>query len=98
MHALLTDKTRKPGKQPVSTEVKNDITRIVCQEKPKNAPHWSARKLAKRVGVSHNAVSQILRERNLKLHQVKGFQLSNDPEFSQKLDDVVGLYLGPPEN
>ena len=75
VHALLTDKTRKPGKSPVSTEVKNEITRIVCQEKPKNATHWSTRELAKRVGISHNAVSQILRERDLKPHQVKRFQL-----------------------
>ena len=98
VHALLTDKTRKPGKVPISTEVKNEITRIVCQEKPKNATHWSTRELAKRVGISHNAVSQILRERDLKPHQIKRFQLSTDPQFSEKLDDVVGLYLEPPEN
>ncbi len=98
VHALLTDKTRKPGKTPVSVGVKNEITRIVCQETPKHATHWSTRELAKRVGISHNAVSEILRERNLKPHLVKGFQLSKDPEFSQKLEDVVGLYLEPPEN
>ena len=98
VHALVNDKTRKPGKAPVSTEMKNEITRIVCQETPDNATHWSTRELAKRVGVSHNTVSQILRERDLKPHLVKRFQLSKDPEFSQKLEDVVGLYLEPPDN
>ena len=96
--ALLHDKTRKPGKTPISLEIKNEITRIVCNENPQDATHWSTRELAKRMGISHNAVSQILRERGLKPHLVKGFQFSQDPQFTQKLEDVVGLYLAPPKN
>ena len=98
VEALLSDKTRKPGKAPVPVEVKNELSRIVCQEKPRDATHWTTRALGKRVGISHNAVAQILRERDLKPHLVKRFQFSNDPEFEKKLDDVVGLYLAPPEN
>ena len=96
--ALLSDKTRKPGKAPIPVEMKNEISRIVCQEKPKDATHWTTRALAARVGISHNTVAAILRERDLKPHLVKRFQFSNDPEFEEKLADVVGLYLDPPEN
>jgi transposase len=98
VEALLKDKTRKPGKEPISTETKNEICRIVCQEKPENATHWSTREIAKRVGVSHNTVSLVLKERGLKPHLVKGFQFSTDPDFENKLEDVVGLYLDPPDN
>jgi transposase len=98
VEALLKDKTRKPGKAPISTETKNELCRIVCQEKPENATHWSTRELGKRVGISHNAVSLVLKERGLKPHLVKNFQFSTDPDFESKLEDVVGLYLNPPEN
>jgi len=96
--ALLRDRTRKPGKAPISTEIKNELCKIVCQEKPVNATHWSTRQLAKRMGISHTTVNLILRERGLKPHLVQKFQLSNDPDFDAKLEDVVGLYLNPPEN
>lgn len=98
VEALLRDRTRKPGKTPISTETKNELCRIVCQEKPDNATHWSTRQLAKRIGIAHNTVSLILRERGLKPHLVQGFQFSTDPEFEKKLEDVVGLYLDPPDN
>lgn len=49
--ALLRDKTRKPGKQPISTEVKNELSRIVCNEKPAIGTHWSTRELAKRLKI-----------------------------------------------
>ena len=96
--SLLKDKTRKPGKVPVAVEIKNELCRIVCKEKPANAPHWSTRELAKRLGIGHSSVNTILRERGLKPHLVKRFQFSTDPDFEKKLEDVVGLYLAPPEN
>jgi len=96
--SLLKDKTRKPGKKPVPVEVKNELCRIVCKEKPENATHWSTRELAKRLGIGHSSVNTILRERGLKPHLVKSFQFSTDPDFEKKLEDVVGLYLNPPEN
>lgn len=97
VNALLRDKSRKPGKAPVSEELKNEITRVVCKEKPENATHWSTRELAKRFGIGHATVNNILRERGLKPHLVKRFQSSNDPDFDAKLKDVIGLYLDPPE-
>jgi transposase len=96
--SLLRDKTRLPGKAPISDEVKNELCRIVCNEKPTNATHWSTRELGKRLGIGHASVNNILRERGLKPHLVKKFQFSTDPEFEKKLEDVVGLYLNPPEN
>jgi transposase len=98
VESLLRDKTRKPGKAPIGEEVKNELCRIVCNEKPEGATHWSTRELGKRVGISRSAVSVILRERGLKPHLVKRFQFSTDPDFEKKLEDVVGLYLDPPEN
>ena len=98
VEALLRDKTRKPGKAPITVEIKNELSRIVCNEKPDSGTHWSTRELGKRVGISHGAVNVILRERGLKPHLVKKFQLSTDPNFEEKLEDVVGLYLDPPEN
>jgi transposase len=98
VESLLRDKTRKPGKVPISDETKNELCRIVCNEKPEGATHWSTRELGKRLGISHGAVNVILRERGLKPHLVKKFQFSTDPNFEKKLEDVVGLYLDPPEN
>ncbi len=98
IESLLKDKTRLPGKAPISDEIKNELCRIVCNEKPANATHWSTRELGKRMGIGHATVNKILRERGLKPHLVKKFQFSNDPEFEKKLEDVVGLYLNPPEN
>lgn len=65
--------------------------------KPAQATHWSCRTLAQQVGISRTAVHRIWREHQLKPHQVKGFKVSNDPQFEEKLRDVVGLYLDPPE-
>lgn len=96
--ALLHDKSRHNGTPPTAAEIKNRISQIVCNEKPDGATHWSVRSLAERVGISHTTVHRILRERGLKPHQVQSFQFSNDPDFEKKLDDVVGLYLSPPEN
>ena len=98
IEALLCDKTRKPGIEPISTEVKNNLVQFVCQEKPKNETHWSTRELGKRFGISHTAVNTILKEHGLKPHLIKSFKFSTDKEFDIKLADVVGLYLDPPEN
>jgi transposase len=96
--ALLADKTRRPGKPPISEEQKNEVCRTACQEKPEAGTHWSNRELAKRTGTSRTPVQTILRERGLKPHLVKSFQFSDDPDFEKKLKDVVGLYMNPPED
>jgi hypothetical protein len=71
-----------------------DLTRN-C--KPKGETHWSTRTMAKEVGVSKATVQRVWSARGLKPHLVKTFKLSNDPTFEEKLIDVVGLYLNPPQ-
>ena len=67
------------------------------QSKPKGSTHWSCRTLAAAQGVSKSTVNNILRSHNLKPHRSKTFKLSRDPSFLEKLTDVVGLYLNPPD-
>ena len=71
---------------------------MVMQEKPKHETHWSTRALGRRFEISHTKVHQILQKHQLKPHLVRTFRGSDDPQFKQKLEDIVGLYLDPPEN
>jgi len=96
--SLLQDKTRRPGKEPISQEIKDVICRLVCNEKPKGETHWSCRSLAKRVGIGRTSANRILQELGLQPHRVTKRNYSNDPDFEAKLKDVVGLYLNPPQN
>jgi hypothetical protein len=74
-----------------------EVLTLTLTGKPAEATHWSCRTLAKQVGISRMTVHRIWREHKLKPHRVKGFKVSNDPQFEEKLRDVVGLYLDPPE-
>lgn len=74
------------------------IIAMTTQQKPANATHWSTRTLAKAVGTNPSMVSRVWRTNGLKPHLVKTFKVSNDPKFVEKLVDVVGLYLDPPEH
>jgi transposase len=68
------------------------------QRTPPNATHWSTRSLAKELGTSPSMVHRVWKANGLKPHLAKTFKVSNDPHFEEKLRDVVGLYLNPPEN
>ncbi len=85
---------RKPS---VSKEKIAEIVRATQETKPVGQTHWSCRTMAAAQGVSAATVQRIWSSRGLKPHLVKTFKLSNDPKFEQKLIDVVGLYLNPPE-
>src|SRR6202051_445782 len=67
------------------------------QSKPKGMTHWSCRLMAANQGLSKSTVSNLWRSHNIKPHRTKTFKLSRDPKFLQKLTDVVGLYLNPPD-
>jgi transposase len=73
------------------------IVDATLQTKPKGMTQWSCRLMAKSQGVSKSTISNIWRSHNLKPHRVKTFKLSRDPQFLEKLTDVVGLYLNPPQ-
>src|SRR3974377_1549676 len=86
------------GRKPVLTA--EEIEKIVdatLQTKPAGATHWSCRTMAKAQGVSKATVNRIWQSHQIKPHRTKAFKLSRDPNFLQKLTDVVGLYLNPPE-
>jgi len=93
----LADEPR-PGTPRTITDaqVEEAITRTL-ETKPANATHWSTRGLAKELGLSQTAVSRIWRAFGLKPHRTDTFTLSTDPFFVEKVRDVVGLYLSPPE-
>jgi transposase len=74
------------------------IIEMTTQQKPANATHWSTRTLAKALGTNHSLVNRVWRANGLKPHLSKTFKVSNDPHFAEKLIDVVGLYLDPPEH
>ncbi len=74
------------------------VIETACNQKPVGETHWSVRTLAKATGVGRDTVHQILRQANLKPHLVGTFSVSNDPDFTAKVVDVVGLYMHPPEN
>jgi transposase len=95
---LLKQPNHKPGKTPVDQHVVNRVLKLVQSKHPEAATHWSTRGIAKQMGISHTKVHQILRAHDLKPHLVEHFRTSEDPAFEQKLDDVVGLYLNPPDN
>ncbi len=89
----------RPGRTPaVSAEKVQQIVHKTTRETPANATHWSRRTMAAEAGVSASTVGRIWRAHGLKPHRVKTFKLSNDPRFAEKLDDIVGLYLNPPEH
>jgi transposase len=75
-----------------------EIVRKTTQEKPSHATHWSTRTLAAELGTTRSLVHRVWQATGLKPHLVKTFKLSNDPRFAEKLVDVVGLYLNPPEH
>ena len=86
------------GRKPqISQDKVAEIVRATLRDKPQGETHWSCRTMAKAQGVSPATVQRIWSARDLKPHRVKTFKLSNDKQFEQKLVDVVGLYLDPPE-
>ncbi len=74
------------------------IVEVTLHSTPKYATHWSTRTLAKHLGIDKSMVQRVWKTHNLQPHRVETFKLSNDPQFIEKLVDVVGLYLRPPEH
>lgn len=94
---LLRDASR-PGRKPKMTEEKERaIVEATLHERPLDATHWSVRAMAKVQGVSRMAVQRIWKKYNLKPHLIRTFKVSNDKHFVEKVKDVVGLYLNPPD-
>ena len=87
------------GREPrARLKVERRIIETTTRERPREATHWTTRTLAKELGVSHSMVHRVWKACGLRPHLVRTFKLSNDPHFIEKLVDVVGLYLHPPEH
>ncbi len=82
---------------PVTVDVAR-LVELTTQAKPEAAMHWSTRTMAAELGISPASVSRHWRANGLKPHVVRGFKVSRDPKFVEKLEDIVGLYMSPPEH
>jgi transposase len=94
---LLKDATRPPRRKPLTPEKIKQVVHMTLHEKPANATHWSVRSMAAAANISHSSVQRIWHAHGLKPHLVKTFKISRDRNFAAKVEDVVGLYLNPPD-
>jgi transposase len=95
MEGLLQDAPRPGGTRKIS---RASLIEKTTQSTPANATQWSTRTMAREMGISRASVSRIWRASGLKPHRVESFKVSNDPEFAEKPEAIVGLYLNPPEH
>ncbi|MFI1414961.1 IS630 family transposase [Streptomyces sp. NPDC020707] len=95
--AGLGDLPRPGGPRSMSDEQVAAVVKRTLESRPKNATHWSTRAMATQTGLSQSTVSRIWRAFGLQPHRTETFKLSTDPYFIDKVHDVVGLYLDPPE-
>ena len=93
----LTDEPRPGGPRTVTDEQVESVVVATLERAPKDATHWSRASMAAETGLSKSTVGRIWKAFGLKPHQIDTFKLSNDPQFIDKVRDVVGLYLDPPE-
>src|SRR5712664_1965581 len=94
---LIKGRSKPPGRKPLSAAMKLKVVEKTVKERPANATHWSVRSMAEEMGISHTSVQRIWAEHGLKPHLVRSFKISNDPDFVAKVEDIVGLYVDPPE-
>lgn len=98
MAGLRQDAPRPGRPRTVAPQTVAQVIRKTTQEKPPHATHWSTRSMAAATGISEASVRRIWHAHGLKPHRLQTFKLSNDPQFAEKLEDIVGLYLNPPEH
>ena len=97
IEGLRRDASRPGRKPPLSAAVIARVVEMTLHEAPPGATHWSVRSMARAAGISHTSVQRIWKAHDLKPHLVKTFKLSNDKHFVEKVTDIVGLYLDPPD-
>lgn len=93
----LSDEPRPGQPRKITDEKVEEVIVKTLETQPKDATHWSTRSMAKEVGLSQTAISQIWRAFGLQPHRQGSWKLSKDPLFIEKVRDVVGLYMNPPE-
>jgi transposase len=93
----LFDEPRPGARRTITDDLVETVVIKTLEEKPTDATHWSTRSMAVATGMSQTAVSKIWRAFGLQPHRGESFKLSTDPQFIEKVRDIVGLYLDPPE-
>jgi transposase len=93
----LADEPRPGAPRTISDAMVEEVVTKTLEEKPKVATHWSTRSMAEAVGLSQSAIVRVWNAFGLKPHKAETFKLSTDPYFVEKVRDVVGLYMSPPE-
>jgi transposase len=94
----LHDEPRPGAPRTISDDQVEQVIQLTLEETPRNATHWSVRLMADRVGLAPATIHRIWRSFGLQPHRLETFRLSNDPLFVDKVIDIVGLYLNPPEH
>jgi transposase len=97
LRGLVKDRTRRPGRQPLPDATVKKIVDATRSVTPPNATQWTTRSMAAWAGVSRAAVHRIWAQHGLQPHRVETFKVSNDPQLAEKVRDIVGLYLDPPD-
>src|SRR5438876_7442219 len=97
VEALRHDQQRAAKRRKLTADLEQKLIDTTLHSKPLGATHWSTRTLARHLGLSHMTVQRAWQSRELQPHRVEQFKLSNDPHFEDKVRDVVGLYLDPPD-
>jgi transposase len=94
----LTDEARPGRPTAITVDQIEEVLVATLESTPKNTTHWTRAKMADRSGLSKSTIGRIWKAFELKPHRTDGFKLSNDPLFVEKVHDIVGLYLNPPES
>ena len=95
---LLRDKTRPSRIPPLGSEMEARVVAATQTAAPGETTHWTSVAMARHIGISISSVQRIWRKNGLRPHKISLFKLSNDPRFADKLIDIVGLYVNPPEH
>src|SRR6516165_3354862 len=94
---VLHDQPRRGQPRSIGDDRVERVIVKTLEQQPRDATHWSTRSMAQATGMSQSAISRIWRAFGLRPHQTESFKLSPDPQFIDKVRDIVGLYLNPPE-
>ena len=94
----LLDHSRPGRPRLINDKTVKRVLELTTQYVPEESTHWSVRLMAKYAGVTQWQVRQIWKAADLKPHRIKTFKISNDPDFAEKVIDIVGLYINPPSN